>query len=156
LAEAKFEPKKATYKGVEVTSLGDQFLIAQIDAALVFSNRSEAMKAAIDEHASGGKTSILHSASLKQARGMLPGAPTAWGWINLEPVKALDGAKEIFAQPRNNFLLTFFFAGAIDIVRRSPFVALSLNQSERGYDFSVHLPVGREGRGGDVVLHVPE
>jgi hypothetical protein len=156
LAEAKVEPKKATYQGVEVVSLGEQFFVANVDAALVVATRSEAMKAALDEHASGGKKSVLHSASVKQARGMLPASPLAWAWGNLEPVKKLDGAQEVFAQPRNNFLLTFFFAGWIDVVKRSPFVAAALTESEAGYDFSVHLPAGRNDRGGDVVLHVPD
>lgn len=156
LAEANIQPKKATYQGVEVTSLGNEFFVANVDAAIVIATRSEAMKAALDEHASGGKTSLLNSASLKQAREMLPPSPLAWGWGNLEPIKKLEGAKEVFAQPRNNFLLTFFFAGWIDTVRRSPFVTLALTESEDGYDFSVHLPAGRNNRGGDVVLHVPE
>ena len=145
-------------KGIEVIHLGPHVHLARLGAALLVGSNEKALAAGLEQHAANekGGPSLADADGPKQARQLFPDDQLLWGWVNLEPAKQRKEAKDLFEQPRNNFILTFLFAGILDVARRSPFVAIGLNQTTEGFLATVRLPAGRAGRGADTVLHLPE
>lgn len=156
---AKEMPKRKTYAGVEVVELTKELLVARIGSALLLANKSEAMKAGLDQHAANQKDSKAPNAAssntVAEARKILPGDPLAWLCVNLKSVKALPDAKNLFATPRDNVILTFLFAGYLDVARRSDFLAAGLYHDKGDFRLAVRMPAGRDGMATDAELHLP-
>lgn len=146
------EINRGSYGGVDGVKLGGAFM-AIVDGAFVLASDEKAMKAAIDLR-NGGK-SMADSPEPKKGRDLLPGDPLAWVYANIKPLKALPQAKEAFAKPRDNFLLTFAFAGILDVVGRSDFVTAGVYAEDDKLGLRLRMPAGREGMGLDAPLHVP-
>lgn len=150
-------PRK-TYEGAECVELDKDAFVARAGDALLFSNKSEMLKAGIDRRAAARKESKAGSAAGlagKQAPGILPPNPAAWLWVNLKRVKELPQLKELFETPRANFILTLVGAGYLDAARRSDFVAAGLYADGGNFRLAVRMPAGRDGMAPDVELHLP-
>ena len=158
--DPKAKPERGTHKGVAVLQLLPGVVSARIDGALVVANKPEALKAVIDQNeansAKGGKPAknLLDAAWLTAARKQLPAGPLAWGALNLEHVKSLDGIKDLYARPRDNVVLTLAIAGWLDVIGRSPYVAAGLYRTPEGFDLAVRMPAGRDGAAPDVAIHL--
>jgi hypothetical protein len=157
-AESKGKPARAQYKGIETVRVAPQFHFARAGLTLLIATSDEALRAGIDRCGSDADkpASMADAEGPKRAQELLPPDPLLWAWVNIEPAKKGVMAKDLFAQPRDNFILTFVFAGILDVGRRSPFVAAGLYQQDDGFLFTVRMPAGREGHGGDAVLHLPD
>jgi hypothetical protein len=152
--ESKEAIKKGSYKDLPTVHVGD-FHAARAGAALLVSNKEEALHLALDRHLDGGKHSLASVAAVKDSAQLLP--PHALGrlWLNLETVKQKPQAKEIFTSPRNDVNLTVLFGGQLDVATRSPYLCAGLYQEKDGFLATVRLPAGREGGSADFALHVP-
>ncbi len=152
-------PKRKTYAGVEVVELSKELLAARVGDALLLANKSEAMKAGLDQHAANLKNPNAKNASTgrarTEARKILPGNPLAWLWVDLKPVKELPQAKDLFKTPRDNVILTLLFAGYLDVGRRSDFIAVGFYHDQGNFRIALRAPAGREGMATDVELHLP-
>jgi len=156
---AKEKPKRKTYLGVEGVELDKNLLIARAGDAILIANKSESLKAGIDQYAAAAKDanakSLATSSAAKDVAGILPPNPAAWLWLNLKPVKEMPELKDLFKSPRDNVFLTLIGAGYLDVARRSDFVAAGLYHDAGDFRLAVRLPAGRDGMATDVELHLP-
>jgi hypothetical protein len=153
---AKEMPARKKYAGVEVVQFDKELLAARVGDALVVSNRNESMKAALDRHAAGTKSKgEVATRAPAEAGKLLPPDPLAWLWVNMKPVKELPDAKDTFATPRNNIILTFIAAGILDVARRSDFVAAGVYHDKGDFRLAVRMPAGHQGMATDAELHLP-
>ena len=155
---AKSLPRK-TYNGFDCVQLDKEALIARSGDVLLFSNKNDALKSGIDHFVKTGKDPNPKSVAAvapKQAASVLPPNPAAWLWVNLKPVKELPQARDVLTTPRNDVVQTVLFAGILDVVRRSDFVAAGLYAEKGDFRLAVRLPAGREGMATDVELHLPK
>ncbi|HEX5268947.1 MAG TPA: hypothetical protein VFW33_00605 [Gemmataceae bacterium] len=146
--------KKGSYKDVPTVNVGD-FHSARVGAAILVSNKEEALHLALDRHFDGGKQSLAAMASVKDSAKLLPPHALARLWINLNTVKKGPQAENIFASPRNDINLTVLFGGQIDTAARSPYLCAGLYREKDGFLATLRLPAGREGASADYALHVP-
>jgi hypothetical protein len=156
---AKEKPKRKTYQGVEVVELSKDVLAARIGDALLLSNKGDTMKAALDQNAANQKDAkaknLANNRATADAKKILPGDPLAWLCLNLKTVKELPQLKELFTTPRDNVILTFLFAGYLDVARRSDFAAAGFYHDKGDFRVAIRMPAGRDGMATDVELHLP-
>lgn len=150
------KPVSEKYKGITGWKLGKDFFLARLGAGILLSNRSEGLKAGIEQHLAGGKGSVAAGRALAEAGKILPKDELAWLWLNLKPVKEMDSFKELFKNPRDDVIQTLLFAGWLDALRRSDFLAIGLYREGLGYSLKLRLPAGKKGMAPDVALHVPK
>ncbi len=153
--ESKDKIEKGTYRGIEGVKIGENLYAAIIGSALVIANKDKALKPVIDLHLDGSKKSLAHLASVAEARKVVGEDPLAWGWLNLETVRKLPGAKDVFALPNNQPVLTVLFGGILDVARRSPFLCAGVYAQESGFRVSFRMPRGSEGMPAELALHRP-
>jgi hypothetical protein len=150
--------KRKTYEGFDGVELDKDAIVAHKGDVILFTNKSNALKAAIDHHTAwqkDPKTKTVAALANKQALGILPKGPAAWLWVNMKPIKELPQIKDLFETPRANFILTVFAAGQLDVARRSDFVAIGLYADKGNFQVAVRMPAGRDGMATDVELHLP-
>jgi hypothetical protein len=152
--ESKAAIMKGSYKEVPTVHVGD-FHAARAGAALLVSNKEEALHLALDRHLDGGKHSLATLPAVKDSAKLLPPGPLARLWLNLDTVKQNPQAKEIFTSPRNDVNLTVLFGGQLDVATRSPYLSAGLYKEKDGFLATLRLPAGRQGSGADFALHVP-
>jgi hypothetical protein len=153
--EAKDRPEKGSYRDVETVRIGKEFHAAALGTALLLSNSEKALQAAIDQRRQEGSKSLAGSASVAEARRLLPPEPLAWAWLNLETVRKAPQAKDVFALPRNEPTLTVLFGGWLDVAGRSPFLCAGLSRERTGFRATVRMPRGREGMPTELAAHLP-
>jgi hypothetical protein len=141
--EVKERPAKASYQGVETIRFGD-FCGAVVGSTLLVSNNEKALQAALDLYAGKSKKSMAEVASVADAAALLPAAPLASLWINMEGVKKQPGFKEFYTAPRD-IVQTLLYGAFVDALGRSPFVSIGLCRDKEGLRLSARLPRGREG-----------
>jgi hypothetical protein len=153
--EARVRPEKGTYNGVPTLSIGKEFHLARAGSALIFSNKPQALHAALDLHTGKKKDTILGLASVKQASKLLPQKPLASLWVNMRTVQKSPQAKQLYKTPRDNPAVTVLFGSYLDILGRTPYVCAGLYPEQGGYLFTIRTPRGREGMGPEHVFHLP-
>src|SRR5262245_38347100 len=156
---AKERPKRKTYEGVEAIQLDKELLVARAGDAILLANKNESLKAGIDQYRASARDpkakSIATSSAPTDVAGILPPNPALWLWLNMKPVKEFPQAKELFKNPRNDVAQTVVFAGYLDVIRRSDFVAAGLYHDGGNFRFTLRLPAGRDGMSTDAELHLP-
>lgn len=139
---------------VDVMHFGDGLHIARTGAAILVSNKSEALQKALKAGKSGSG-SVAAKKSLSAARKLLPKNPLAWLWIDFASVKQSQATQDFFAATRKDFLQTLVVGGTIDCLRRSDFVAAGVYREANGLRLTVRLPAGRSEFPPEFALHVP-
>jgi hypothetical protein len=154
LARIDGAPKlmKGSYQGFESATIGDLQAVCA-GATLLFSNKKEGIKAALDRVSGKEKGSLSDKASVNDARKLLPAEPLAWLWVDMETVRKNPATAEAYKTPRDP-LQTTLFGGYFDTLARTPFFALALNRDKDDFAITIRMPVGREGMGPDRYLHV--
>jgi hypothetical protein len=153
--EAKEKVEKGSYKDVETAHVGKDFHAARAGAALLVSNKEEALKLALDRHLDGGKKSLAGLAAIKDSANLLPPHALARLWVSLQAAKKSPQGKEVFTSPRNDVNLTVLFGGHIDVATRSPYLCGGLYQEKDCFLLTLRMPAGRDGASADFALHVP-
>ena len=160
--ESKVKLLKGKYKEFETWTFGKGLHTAMFEDVILISNQEEALQKGLDlqiaNKRDGGKPllSILNVKGLAEGKKLLSPDPLLWAWINLEYIKQAPEAKNVLTTPRNDSILTFAFAGLLDVARRASFLTLGLYKTPEGFTIGIRMPAGREGRAADVVLHLPE
>src|SRR5262249_55185346 len=108
----------------------------------------------IDLHLNGRQKSGAGVKTVAEARKLLPADPLACAWINLETVKKLPQAKDVFSLPRNDVNITVLFGSWLDVIGRSPFSCAGLYRPSDGSLTTFRLPAGRDGCTADLAPHV--
>ncbi|HEX3147443.1 MAG TPA: hypothetical protein VHR66_05125 [Gemmataceae bacterium] len=154
------EPMKhKSYEGFDGVELDKDAIAAHKGDVILFSNKGEALKSAIDHYTKvqkDPKTKTVATIANKQSSSILPAGPAAWLWLNLKPIKELPQIKDLFEMPRANFILTFVAAGQLDVARRSDFLTIGLYADKGDFRVAVRMPAGRDGMATDVELHLPK
>ena len=152
---------RGKHHDIETLHFGKDIHGCRIGKALLVSNKLDSLKAGIDQHFeniskdSRHPNNMLHAAGTRKAKNLLPASPHLWLWYDFAYLKTLEEAKNLLTTPRDNTILTFGFAGILDIVRRSEFVAAGLYENKDGFALSIRMPAGRKGAADDVDLHLP-
>ena len=158
--EVRTKLSRIRYKEFEIWTYGDGLNLALVNDVILASNSPKTLHTSLDLESGmrAGKPapSILDVKGIVDAKKLLPADPLMWAWLNLEYVKQRPEAKTVFTTPRNDNNLTILFAGLLDAARRSPFLAFGFYKTSQGFTATLRMPAGREGRGADVVLHLPE
>ncbi len=153
--ESKEKLQKQTFAGLEGFHVGNDLWVARAGAALVVSNRKEALARAVALHLGKEKKSLAHHPPQAAAGKLLPPAPLAQAWLNLKPIKQGEGAKALYRTPRDNAPLTVLFGGYIDVIGRSDWLCAGLAHDDEGFVLRIAAPAGRDGMGVDRLLHLP-
>ena len=159
--ESKDKLIKKKYKDFEVVHIGKDLHACRIEAALLVANKLDMLHAGIDLHIANGvkggppAKNILRVEGLAKAKKLLPPNPQLWVWYKMEYLKNRPGAKDVLTTPRNDTILTFAFAGYLDIARRADFLAAGLYHNPEGFNLTIRMPAGRDGMADDVELHLP-
>lgn len=161
LPASKTQLSREKYKDFEVIRVGNDIQACRIESALLVSNKIEALYKGIDQHRANivrdgtVPKGILDTPGLQQAKKLLPADPHLWLYYNLAYAKKQPQAKDLLTTPRNNTILTFLFAGYLDLGRRADFIAAGLYEAPDGFSLTIRMPAGREGMAEDVELHLP-
>ena len=145
---------ESSYRKAKLWSVGDGAFLAQVGPYLMASNKRAAIKAAIDLHAGEG-TSLASLAEVKGMEKLLPKGSLGRAWFSLRAFQASKAGKELYKEPRDNFLATLFIGGYLSVFGRTPYVAAALVPQEKGFRLTVRAPVGRKEMGADKALHAP-
>ncbi|HTU17028.1 MAG TPA: hypothetical protein VMG10_03130 [Gemmataceae bacterium] len=154
--EAKDRPVKGSYEGIDTVRIGTKFYAAVAGAALFLSNSEKALHAGLDQHRNGGKKSMADVPGVHEAAKLLPPQSLASFWLKMEKLRQSPGAKAAYKSlPRNDPAQTVLFGHYLDLLGRSPFVCAAVYPSSDGLAAAIVIPRGRDGMGGDKLLHVP-
>jgi hypothetical protein len=152
---AKQELVRGKYHDFETFAIGKDLRAGVAGSALLISNKEDVLKRGLDLYKTDGKKSLAQSKLVADARQLLPKDPLAWVWFNLDVTHKAPQAKELFARPRNDAVLTVLFGGLLDIVGRAPFVCAAIAQENDQLIATVRLPRGLEGLPAELATHVP-
>jgi hypothetical protein len=142
------------YRDLDTVHIGKDFHAAVVGSALLLSNSKQALHRGIDLRRDG-RESLAAVPGVAAARRLLPPDPFAWAWLNLETVRKAPQAKEVFAQPRNDAILTVLFGGWLDVARRSAFLCGGLYGDTHRMSLALRMPAGREGMPAELAVHAP-
>jgi hypothetical protein len=152
--EGKDKLERKSHRKIETLHIGKDFNVAGLGSAIVVSNDAERLNKLIDLNLDGGEN-MTGVTGLADAKKLLPAKPLAWAWLNMETMRQLPGAKDVFAQPRNDPNLTVAFGGWLDVARRSPFLCAALYKEGERVVTTVRMPSGRDGMPAELATHIP-
>jgi hypothetical protein len=153
--EVKDRLEKGSYRDLETVRLGKEFHAARAGSALVISNNEKTLRQSLDLHLDGNKNSILQAKGLTAARQQLPADPLAWAWLDMEKVRQLPGAKEVFFPEAQDPNVTILFGGLFNVLKRTPHVAAGLYRDQEGFTLTARAPGQRDDMGPGAPLFVP-
>jgi hypothetical protein len=154
--EAKDKPVKGSYKGVATVRVGTEFHAAIAGGVLFLSNSEKTLHAALDRHHGGVKKSMAGAAAVAEAAKLLPPQALVSLWLNLDKVRQSPEAKAAYkSPPRDEPLQTVLFGHYLNLLGRSPFVCAAVYRAPESLGLTIRIPRGRDGMGGDKLLHVP-
>jgi hypothetical protein len=154
--ESKDKLLSKDYHGFTAYAIGDGSFFARVGPALIFSNKSDGLKAALDlARGEGGKSLADHPDMADMAK-LLPKDAKVRFWVNMRPFQATTQGKALYADPRNDIIQTLFFGGYLSVLGRAPYFAMGLVPEKDGAYLTLRAPAGLDGMGSDRLLHVPE
>src|SRR5262249_17740611 len=143
------------YHGTVTAHAGSDFWTARAGPALLVSNKEQALHAALDRYQGRETKSLADSKQIDEAWRLLPKGCQARAWISLDAAHKAAEARGLYKTPRDDANLTVLFGTYLDLAGRSPFVCLGLAPQDDGFLFTIRVPRGRDGMGGDSILHLP-
>ncbi len=152
--ETKDRLERKSHRDINTFHIGKDFHAAVLGSALVFANGAEHLNEVIDHHLDG-KKNMTGVASVAEARKRLPANSFAWAWMNMESVRQVPGAKEVFTHPRNDPNLTVAFGGWLDVARRASYLCGAIYPDGDRFITTVRIPSGREGSPPELAVHIP-
>ena len=144
--DAKVQPIKESYQGVETVRVGKDFCAAVAGSALLVSNNEKALHGALDLYAGKSKKSMAEVAGVSEAAKLVPPDSLASLWINYDAVKQQPAVKA-FYNVKLDVPGTIVFGSLADTLYRSPFVCAALVRDKDGLLLTARLPRGRDGMG---------
>jgi hypothetical protein len=119
----------AEYRGVTGWTLGPGQVHAIIGNRLLFANKPEALKAAIDRREDPAMSSLASSANYQAAKKAAGADAVATAYLDLATLKQIPNIKKGLTDETNP-LAALLFAGVIDAVRESNWLALGMHVEE--------------------------
>lgn len=145
---------RGTRAGADTARLGKDFHAARVGAALLVSNRAEALAAALTQpgHPAG---SLAAKPSVATARAALPADPFAWVWVDFATVRSGQATRDFLDGSKNDFIPQMAIGGTLGALRHSDYVAAGLSREGAGFRLALRLPAGRGGFPAGYALHTP-
>jgi hypothetical protein len=129
-AEKKGQYNQVTsteYDGVTVWTFDGEEAHAIIGKRLVFANRSEGLKAVLKLRAEAKGASLVSNPAYQAAKRAAGPDVVGTVFTNLKPLMQLPEVAQLLEQERNNPLAALSFAGIVEAVRDSNWLALGLH-----------------------------
>jgi hypothetical protein len=118
------------YDGVTAWTFNGEEAHAIIGKRLVFANRSEGLKAVLKLRAEANSASLVSNPTYQAAKRAAGPDVIATVFTNLKPLMGLPKVAQLLEQQRNNPLAALSFAGIVEAVRDSNWLALGLHVEE--------------------------
>src|SRR5439155_27305115 len=99
--ESPVKPKVETYRGLEMTQIGEAYY-AVAGSALLVANKLIAIQMALDLYINGSAESLANQAGPGDAAKLLAPNPLAALWVNLKPAQESPEGKEAFKRPKSD------------------------------------------------------
>ncbi len=129
-AEKKGQSNQVTsteYDGVTAWTFNGEEAHAIIGKRLVFANRSEGLKAVLKLRTEGKGASLVSNPAYQAAKRAAGPDVVGTVFTNLKPLMQLPKVAQLLEQQRNNPLAALSFAGIVEAVRDSNWLALGLH-----------------------------
>ncbi len=118
------------YDGVTAWTFNGEEAHAIIGKRLVFANRSEGLKAVLKLRAEAEGASLVSNPTYQAAKRVAGPDVIATVFTNLKPLMQLPKVAQLLEQQRNSPLAALSFAGIVEAVRDSNWLALGLHVEE--------------------------
>lgn len=158
-AEKQGHPERIAsreYAGVTAWTFDGKEAHAIIGKRLIFANRAEALKAALDLRTQNGGASLADSPVFQAARRAARADAVATAFVNLKPLMALPQMTQFLEKQRTNPLAALVFAGISESVRRSNWLALRLDVEDKLLKFLVSADGTVSGSAGAAAFALPQ
>ncbi len=153
--DAHERPKKDSYRGLEIVHVGNNLHLARAGSALLVSNKVGGVERGLDLYINGRFDSLTEAAGPKDAGKLLPPAPLVSLWVNLEPAQESPEGQQSFKRPKSDPGQLLFAGGLLDVIGKSPFVALGAYHRPDGtWMTTVRMPRGRDATPEGQGLHL--
>jgi hypothetical protein len=133
------ESTETDYEGVTAWTFNGEESHTIIGKRLVFANSPEGLKTVLELRANSGAANLSSNSTYQNAkRAVKPGA-VATIFANLKPLVQIPNIAQLLEQQRQNPLMALFFAGIIETLRDSNWLALGLHIEENTLAFRASL-----------------
>ncbi|HUG67283.1 MAG TPA: hypothetical protein VMM76_06010 [Pirellulaceae bacterium] len=117
--------KSGEYRGIKVYQ-ADKARFAMLGQWLAVTNKPESGKAILDAYLDKPEMTLASNAQFQESRSKAVDAATAWGYVNIEPIRTGGVAKGLFAGKTDNPVAELLVGGLLDTLRHTPYVTASL------------------------------
>jgi hypothetical protein len=149
-------PKREQYRGLEIIHVGNDLHAARAGAALLFSNKVEAVTAGLDLYINGRHDSLTEVTGPTEAAKLLPPSPLVSMWVNLKPAQESPEGKEIFKRPKSDPGQLILFGGLLDVIGKSQYLAMGTYRDPDGtWMTTFRMNHGRDATPDGQALHIP-
>lgn len=149
----KYQSKE--YRGYTGHQLGQDAFAVVCGPVLFFSNKSEAIKLAIELYAGESKDSLTANGNVDAARKLLPPNPLAWIFGSTVRLHEMPDAQQAYRYPKGDIAQLILAQGIIDVLGKAPFVAIGTYQTDGGFHTAIRMPAGRDATPAGLAMHVP-
>jgi len=118
--------KSQEYGGVTCWSIGGEEAHAILGNRLILTNKSSTLKKVLDLRAAGDDKGVAGLAAYQAARQAAGPEAAASVFVNLAAVKQAPGVDKALAEQQGNPMSALLFAGVLEAVRQSSWLALGL------------------------------
>ncbi len=127
-----FSVETAEFMGVRGWSSNGRNAHAIIGNRLIFSNRVEGLKRALELRTASDGVSFAARGDYRQAQADAGAAPPARAFLNIVPFKAVPGLAKLLEQDKSNPLAALFFSGITEAVRKANWLWMGLGVGDHG------------------------
>jgi hypothetical protein len=153
--DSKDHPRRDSHRGLEVVHVGNDLHMARAGAALLLSNKPEAVHMGLDLYINGRHDSLAEQPGPADAAKMVPPNPLLSLWVNLKPAQESPEGKEFFKRPKSDPAQLLFAGGLLDVIGRSPFLTMGTYRQPNGnWNATFRMPSGRDATPEGQGLHI--
>ncbi len=127
------------YEGVTAWTFDGEESHAIIGKRLVFANRPEGLKAVLELRANSKSANLTSNSTYQTAKRAVKPDAAATVFVNLKPLVQIPNIAQLLEQQRQNPLAALLFAGIIETVRDSNWLALGLHIKDNTLDFQLSV-----------------
>lgn len=146
--------QKGSHRGLEGVRIGKDLFAATVGTALVMTNASKGLEAALNQHLDKGR-SAADNPQVGAARRLLPPDPLAWGYLGMGLLRESPQFKALFTTPNENPAVPLLIGGYVDVLRRAPYATAGLYRRASGLHATLRMPAGYEGSAVEASPHIP-
>ncbi|HEX5497979.1 MAG TPA: hypothetical protein VFX03_02090, partial [Thermomicrobiales bacterium] len=128
------------YHGVVGWEFGPGSVHAIIDDVLVISNKSDALREAIDRHRDPSAKCLADAPTFQQAVARKKDGGIGWAWTSLGAVRQAPNVEKALNGRSNNPLIELLLGGVLDAMRSAPFATAEASVDSGRVRVRVEMP----------------